>query len=515
MIHPVGEYFEGVTYLAYQGPHEDPYVCSYNHTSKQWKGPYRAGINLMGFYPDRFELTDDHGRPTLIMTSDGHIHLFYGGHGGDPSFEKDLYPNLFGNTHEGRNTHVVSRRPRDISQWREVPDISVYGSYAQSAKMDNGDIYVFFRHGAHESDLTYQRSTDGGRSFEPEVSILKCKDTEKRYCEKPGPPCPNKDAKRSKDSWYGHFVKGPSGSPKSHIIGCCFNYHLHENPGHGHFHYNGYYMELDTRDGTWRNIHGKKLSSPVTKEEADEHALVYNSGDSQLDIGTCVLDPSGTPHISWNNHSFNGYWKWQPAQRRWLGPTKLPTPGSNFAFLPISNELEGHTPQAIWWSFDDSPSTDSRSTDWKRGRLAYWQPVDGESSTDVGLTWTRSRVLLEGTGNKHNTKGYYVSEELRNAHPDARVLATEPGPGGYHRIYLVGDSGPIPRIAQEADGHYLHVYNYTENKDMERFPNLTGGRHEDRLKAKLGAEDVRCTHNERGETECTIIGGGGVGGELG
>lgn len=491
MTHPVGEYFEGVTYLAYQGPHEDPYVCSYNHTSKQWKGPIRAGINLMGFYPDRPTLTDDHGRPTLTMTSDGHIHLFYGGHGGDPSFEKDLYPNQYGDTHEGRNTHVVSTFPRDISQWHEVPDVSVYGSYAQSAKMDNGDIYVFVRHGAHESDLTYQRSTDGGRTFEPEVSILKCKDTKKRDCAKPGPPCPNKDAKRSVDSWYAHFVKGPSGTHKSHIIGCCFNYHLHENPGHGHFHYNGYYMELDTRDGRWRNIHGETLSSPVTKEEADEHALVQNSGDSILDINTCAFDASGTPHISWRNKSFIGYWKWQPAQRRWLGPTALRVEGShNFAFLPNGNEPEGHT-QAIWWSIENNES---------QGKLAYWQSVDDES-TDVGLTWTRSRVLLEGT---HNMQ---LSESLRNAHPDARVLVTDRGVDHdmYHRIFLVGDNGPIPRIAQEAEGHYLHVYNYTEHKDMERFPHLTGKRKEDRMKEKLGAKDVVCLHNERGETNCTII----------
>ncbi len=29
--HPSGEHYKGVTYLAYQGPAEDPYVASYNH----------------------------------------------------------------------------------------------------------------------------------------------------------------------------------------------------------------------------------------------------------------------------------------------------------------------------------------------------------------------------------------------------------------------------------------------------------------------------------------------------
>lgn len=32
--HPSGEYYKGTTYLAYQGPKEDPYVCAYNHRTK-------------------------------------------------------------------------------------------------------------------------------------------------------------------------------------------------------------------------------------------------------------------------------------------------------------------------------------------------------------------------------------------------------------------------------------------------------------------------------------------------
>ena len=252
ITHPSGEYHDGVTYIAYQGPHEDPYVCSYNHTSQEWKGPYRAGVNIMGFYPDAKtgDLWDDHGRPTLTISADEHIHLFYGGHGGDPSFGTNRY----GNYHQGRHTHVTSDNPLDISSWHEVaavntdPDVSasayptnvnVFGGYASSVTMDNGDTYVFVRHGAHESDWTYQLSRDGGNSFEGEVSVLKTKDTTKLACERPGPPCPNPNATTSLDSWYAHFVKGPKGSPKGHVIGCCFNWHLHESPGHGHFHYNG------------------------------------------------------------------------------------------------------------------------------------------------------------------------------------------------------------------------------------------------------------------------------------
>ncbi len=33
--HPTGEYFRGSTYVAYQGPHEDPYVAAYHHASRK------------------------------------------------------------------------------------------------------------------------------------------------------------------------------------------------------------------------------------------------------------------------------------------------------------------------------------------------------------------------------------------------------------------------------------------------------------------------------------------------
>lgn len=37
MQHPAGEYYKGVTYVAYQGPLEDPYVASYEHATAKWR----------------------------------------------------------------------------------------------------------------------------------------------------------------------------------------------------------------------------------------------------------------------------------------------------------------------------------------------------------------------------------------------------------------------------------------------------------------------------------------------
>ena len=91
-----GEYYKGVTYVAYQGPLEDPYVAAYDHKNKKWIGPYKAGNSLLGKTAGK--KIDNHGKPTLIIDRDGYIHLVFGGHGGT----KDLGKNELGNYHDGK-----------------------------------------------------------------------------------------------------------------------------------------------------------------------------------------------------------------------------------------------------------------------------------------------------------------------------------------------------------------------------------------------------------------------------
>ena len=48
MQHPAGEHYKGITYVAYQGPLEDPYVAAYDHAKDQWSGPFKAGDSILG-----------------------------------------------------------------------------------------------------------------------------------------------------------------------------------------------------------------------------------------------------------------------------------------------------------------------------------------------------------------------------------------------------------------------------------------------------------------------------------
>jgi len=154
--HPSGIYHNGVTYVCFQGPLEDPYVASYNHETKEWKGPYKAGISEMGKDPKRKKRIDNHGKPSIIIDDAEYIHITFGGHGGMRKHGE----NTLGNHHYGKNLHAVSQKPLDISSWEMLDNIPPFGTYNQFIKMDNGDIYLFYRHGAHRSNWVYQKSTD-------------------------------------------------------------------------------------------------------------------------------------------------------------------------------------------------------------------------------------------------------------------------------------------------------------------------------------------------------------------
>ncbi len=49
MQHPSGEYYKGVTYVAYQGPLEDPYVASYHHETRKWTGGQRLHEDVLAW----------------------------------------------------------------------------------------------------------------------------------------------------------------------------------------------------------------------------------------------------------------------------------------------------------------------------------------------------------------------------------------------------------------------------------------------------------------------------------
>ena len=407
MQHPSGEHFEGVTYVAYQGPLEDPYVAAYDHAAGEWSGPFKAGESIMGKTPGA--KIDNHGKPALIVDREGYIHLVFGGHGGLPSHGT----NELGNTHNGQQIHVVSKRPRDISEWEVLDNISPFGTYNQFVKMDNGDIYLFYRHGGHKSNWVYQVSSDNGRSFAPPVSVLKT--------------APRTDDPGVEDSWYAWFTNGHGDD----IIGT-YNYHRCREPNHIGERHNAYYMVMNTDDANWRNVQGESLALPVTKDYADEMTLVADTGDLWTVRGTTALDPAGNPHVTVEVGEGMGLHHGGPKQTnhyRWTGEVWT---GGGSTDLPIK-------------AVGDMRVTSTTEVSLLLGgdEVAWWHSIDG------GKSFAKGESLI----NRKRTR-FSITSMIRNAHPDARIIAAgnnAADKNDFREMYLLGDSGPIERLKSEAD----------------------------------------------------------------
>lgn len=409
--HPAGVYHQGVTYLCYQGPREDPYVVSYNHTTDEWDGPYKAGVSAMGKDPSRKKRIDNHGKPSLIIDDAGYIHIAFGGHGGMPIHGE----NHLGNHHYGKNLHAVSEKPLDISGWKTLDNIPPFGTYNQFIKMDNGDLYLFYRHGAHRSNWVYQVSTDNGRTFSEPVSFLKHK---------------RRTDQAAVDSWYPYIQKGQG----DELI-VVFDYHLcsdRSSPGLGHVpkRYNLYYMVMDTKTGKWRNVQNEPLTMPLTKEEADAKALVTRTDGHWTFQGVADLDPQGNPYLGVTVGKDINSNRSDPktmALFHWDGTSwaKLPAQG-----LPVGNGdfVVGADKRISLYLENYRATADA-------GEVIRWE------STDNGASFEPAEVLL-----RRPQARFSISSLIRNPHPDARIVVAEKLPGtDDRRMYLLGDNGVVVR----------------------------------------------------------------------
>jgi hypothetical protein len=400
MQHPCAEHYNGVTYIAYQGPHEDPYVCAYDHAARKWSGPVQAGVNPMGKTPDPVDPSalDNHGRPAMIVDGKGYLHLVFGGHGGYWRLGK----NELGTPGKGKQTHVVSKNPHDISSWEVLDNISPFGTYSQFVKMDDGDIYLFYRHGSHRSDWVYQKSTDDGRMFAPPVSVLK---------HKKQPSDPN-----IHDAWYAWFENG-----KGDSITASYVYHPCRVKGHTKERYNGYYMKMNCRDESWENAAGEPLALPVTKEYAGENTLVCDTYGTKVrsNHGTCRVDEEGNPHLFFRQQGQMQYSRW--LGNHWQAPVTVP--GDD-------GDMIVESPKVVRMLLS------------AQGGVYWWKTTDG------GLTWAEESCLLSSPN-----AGYVTTALVRNATPDAWMVVSEDNGDQnhlYRKLFLLGDNGPVGRPKVDA-----------------------------------------------------------------
>ena len=404
--HPSGVYHKGITYVAYQGPLEDPYVAS-----------YKAGVSEMGKDPNRKKRIDNHGKPALLIDDAGYIHIAFGGHGGTRADGE----NPLGNHHYGKNLHAVSKKPLDISSWETLDNISLFGTYSQFVKMDNGDMYLFYRHGAHRSNWVYQKSTDNGVTFEEPVSFLKHK---------------RRTEIEAEDSWYPWASKGNGDD-----IILAFDYHIcrdnkNSQDARGHIpeRHNVYYMVFDTKTGEWKNVKNEPIKMPLTKEMADEKALVKIIANDWTFQGVTDVDPNGNPQVIMLVGSDIGEKRSGPKRLqhfRWDGQEWLKSENSD---LPKGNgDIEVKSAKEVSIYLESKTSDDI-------GEISKWDSFDG------GKSFKKGPVLLS-----RKNSSFIISALIDNPHPDARMIVGEKEPGtDFRKMYLIGDNGPIKRIIEES-----------------------------------------------------------------
>jgi hypothetical protein len=409
MQHPSMAYHNGKTYVAYLGANEDAYVARYNHATGDWSKPHLAGTSQLAN-------GDGHGKPTICVDNQGYIHIVYGGHGGWVGLgNNDAYDLDADNPSPdigGKQTHRRSVDPEDITGWQPMDNVSPFGTYNQMIKMDDGDIYLFYRHGNHKADWVYQKSVNNGQTFQNEVRIMDTVPVDANTVE----------------SWYMWFAKGQGDN-----IVCTFVYHpCGYGSSHQDIHKDVYYMSLNCATDTWHKANGNTLSMPLHKTGADNHCLVVNTGSDLSEYGAVHKDSTGKPWLIYQRDNGTDkelkFVRWTGSA--WTSPTTI-WPG-------------GVTKQD--GDFMILSSTSARAII-SGTTLGQWR-VASFLTTDSGATWTRETPYIISPGDNLT---YRTSCILADGHPNAQVLITDKiSPTDPSKQYCWGASGFLQKNANVA-----------------------------------------------------------------
>ena len=245
-------------YCAFQNDKGQPLVMVYDLVAKTATGPVTASTFGLG--------DDDHGNPALHVDTKGHVHVFYGCHG-------------------GAMKHSRSVKPCEIDEWAEQISPTPRATYPQVMELADGTVCLFYRAGGHIMPWTMRTSTDDCTTWSKGTLIIEMRLK---------PPDPRAGA-------YCHFFPGSDGK----TIHCFWNFkdddprrrpkeyaHLNEAV----YRYNIYYVQRDA-DGTWRNAADEPITLPVSKAEADAKCMVFDSSKKFAYPVRQAVDSRNRPYV--------------------------------------------------------------------------------------------------------------------------------------------------------------------------------------------------------------------------
>lgn len=408
------------TYVVYQGYMMDPYVVSYDHATKRWRGPYRIGANTLG--------TNTHGAPALVVDSEGYLVAFWGGH-------------------LGQLSHARSKRPGDVARWDDLGSVrvgsaetTINATYPQAALDASGTITLVYRRDAGSPtrgdwEAIVSTTTPSGRLgwTEPEMLL-----DGSMY---------NRNDPTSGSYWYANVAHDDGGG----LALAAVRRDWVEGPNSADFRIRKgvYYLER-SRDETWTSAFGTPIEYPFGFPSLEVTAAVRPEGDGYYTNQVVVRrDKDGRPGVLYlaGTHS-GGVYEWRFARLdgdEWddalITTTDNFFDAGTFEFMPDGTVEAFLTTGGVaddQWRDDPTTVPDEGLAATRGGDISYWRSDDGES-------WTKVRDLITSPG----AHARYNNPQIVNGHSDgARLIFSEwnnDAANFIHKVFLWGDDGFVQR----------------------------------------------------------------------
>jgi len=335
---PSAYYYNGRTYVTWQGADLDPYVAYYTSATRNWTGLVRAGDNPL--------IGDNHGAPAILVDNSGYIHIMYGSHGTAQKYAK-------------------STNPEDISAWTAMPDPlgAIPATYPHLLKDSSGYLHLIYKSGIsgsvsyspHEDIIT---STNGGATWSAPQQLINPYDTSLM------------------ESIYllGGGVEYESATNRIHLAWVRYN---GAPPPYTNARLNVYYAYLNLNENNMYAVDGTNLGSTIDQTEADAYCKVVDSGGHQTNQASVNVDSTGKPYIIYENgDSVTGvfyYYFTRWTGSAWTTPVSIidaSGDGGAAFFVHSSQDIEAY--------------------------LAVWPHSDIERWSWNGTTWAKVSAVLVG-----------------------------------------------------------------------------------------------------------------------
>jgi hypothetical protein len=361
---PSAYYYDGRTYVTWQGVDLAPYVAYYTSATGMWTGPVRVGNNPL--------TNDDHGCPAIMVDNSGYIYITYGAHDSALKFAK-------------------STSPENISAWTVMSDPTSQATYPYLLKDASGNIWLLYRTSRvgdpSDTDLveTIVESTNRGLTWSAPHDLINMYEgdlNDRVYVL--GGVAYDSANKRVDLAWS--IYDDLSGQRKK-----------------------VYYAYFDLASGSMFSISGRNLGLTIDKMEADTYCMIASSGTGEADFIRLHIDSSQKPYLIYDASSAGS---WEYNFTRWTGaswstPVTIRSAGDsdgNEFFIDsassitayLVNPVSGRGGDIEQWSWNGSTWT-KVSTVLAQSQVSYPlnQPMQVVNGADLKIVFCEINI---GTG---------------------------------------------------------------------------------------------------------------------